>query len=255
MRKNMNTFVAVFTLILATSIPTQSFGAPVSSPGKTSGNGPCATSGITNSQTQSIKNPNKSCYEVGPGGGIIFYYSEAGFSEPGATCDPSCHYLEYAPAGWYTGGVPSTDPILQWSATPNALANASGIVIGTGLANTAAMYTQDQTSGYAGTAARSYSGSDSSAGQWFLPSKNELYELCKYVNGEPTGPGTGNCTPGNWNTSLTVSGGFHIGPYSSSTEISAGYQLIITSFGGVLDFVNFATRKDIGQFIRPIRAF
>ena len=64
MRKRIAILIAVFALVIATLIPTQSFAGPITSPGKSQGNGPCVTSGNVNSQTQSVKNPKKACVFV-----------------------------------------------------------------------------------------------------------------------------------------------------------------------------------------------
>jgi hypothetical protein len=106
MRKNLFAVFTVFAVVIGILTPTQSFGDPVASPGKSQGNGPCITSGNANSQVQSVKNPLKSCYSIGrpgPGGGIIFYYSAAGFNcgvgftNTGSRTGAICHYLEAAP--------------------------------------------------------------------------------------------------------------------------------------------------------------
>lgn len=180
MRKNMNSLVAVFALILATLIPAQSFGAPISSPGKTAGNGPCVTSGSDNSQIQSTKNTMKTCYsvgETGPGGGIVIFYSQTAFAEPGAGCRSSCHYLEAAPT---TGPAAWEFPAAPWSGITDTSSGATGSAIGTGYRNTTLMISQSG-AGSAGAAslAKAYRGPNNKS-DWFLPSKEELNLL--YLN-------------------------------------------------------------------------
>jgi hypothetical protein len=49
--------------------------------------------------------------DTGPGGGKIFYASEAGFA-CGVSRTATCNYLEVAPNGWFSGGA---DPTRTWS--------------------------------------------------------------------------------------------------------------------------------------------
>ena len=150
--------------------------------------------------------------DIGTGGGIIFYASATAFTATQSICGSSCHYLEYAPKGWapvspwatnysYNGAVissrtdPNVDPFLVWSdgnvfnnVAPGA--TATGTAIGTGYLNTRQIESNTVTSGkpyrFAFSAALSYDGNSgsSTAGQWFIPSNNELNELCKYVRGQ-----------------------------------------------------------------------
>ena len=80
--------------------------------------------------------------DFGPGGGTIFSVVPALFDSPGSTCAANCKYLEYAPSGW-NGQI--ADQASNWA---DAVAQSSN-----------------------------YSATDSSAGQWFLPSVADLGQL------------------------------------------------------------------------------
>ncbi|MDR1904248.1 MAG: DUF1566 domain-containing protein [Treponema sp.] len=100
--------------------------------------------------------------DTGPGGGIIFYVSQAGFKSNGVTC----HYLEAAPADmseelkWASGGF-----------TETSIPAAQQTGIGAGAANTAAILEVDP-GAPAAKACADYTSGDKS--DWFLPSKDEL---------------------------------------------------------------------------------
>ncbi|CAB4668060.1 MAG: hypothetical protein F2653_00955 [Actinobacteria bacterium] len=61
MRRNLFAIFTIAAVVSGVLAPIQSFAGPTATPGKSQGNGPCATSGSTNSQTQSTKNTNKEC--------------------------------------------------------------------------------------------------------------------------------------------------------------------------------------------------
>ena len=114
--------------------------------------------------------------DTGPGGGIVIYTSVPGFTVNGSTK----HNLEVSPTDLNSG-----NPSAWCQDTTNA-AGASGTAIGTGFSNTAAMLTSSGshtacTSG-AGYLANAYSGNDSSAGQWYLPSRDELNQIFLNAN-------------------------------------------------------------------------
>lgn len=274
MRKNKNSLVAVFTLILATLVPTQSFGAPVASPGKTAGNGPCVTSGGTNSQTQSTKNKTCNSYSIGspgPGGGIIYYYDSAGFNcgvgftSTGSPTGGLCHYLEVAPSGWNTGA----DPAKAWAVLANQSTDVSGITndnpaynnvlgIGLGYKNSDLIVTQNgaynaSSNNYAAGAARAYTPTVSTViyNDWYLPTTAELNLLCQWNRGV-TQDVTIVCTGGAINTGTGASGsGFVGGYYWSSSEYGVSYawfQLFGNGF-------QYGITKGSPLFVRPVRAF
>lgn len=179
--------------------------------------------------------------DTGPGGGIIFYESRTPFTSAGSTCNTTCHYLEVAPAGWaplsgrpndvtYNGQTsPRTDgnidPVLVWSdgafigSPPGSI--AVGTDIGTGMPNTLQIQANTDMTGKAGwfafDAALSYAGTDSSAGQWFIPSISELNELCKYARGQVADLGTATECDGAQGTLDTTLGFSPIAVYWSST--------------------------------------
>ncbi len=183
--------------------------------------------------------------DTGPGGGIVFY-SGAAFSETGATCATNCHYLEMAPTGWGNNkpsslngscggsiGTATADP----SVCPlsGSLINTSNS-FGSGFANTQTLSASaDSTSGiYLCT---HYSGSDSSAGQWFLPSGSELAAL--------------------WNSSLNTnldSVFYWSSSVTSPTAIEYGFPNSGPTYQGYSNPYNGGYANN-PHAIRPIRAF
>jgi hypothetical protein len=190
----------------------------------------------------------------GPGGGTIVYVD--------ATNEmPGYDYLEVAPADASTGVV--------WSTTTPKCGTAAGtscqtsylsdagtalgyIGLGTGRAATAAIVAR-HTAGsvaktdYAAGVADAYT--TATASDWFLPSKDELNEVCKYARNTSQAAGASTvCTGG----SAPESRGFASDSYWSSSEAVAGlawYQGFSTGFQGSYD-------KSFAYFcVRPVRAF
>jgi len=123
--------------------------------------------------------------DIGAGGGIVFYVG-ATFTETGTACGSNCHYLEVAPTGWANNkpvslngscggnaGTATTDPNI--CPLSGSLINTPA-TFGAGFTNTQTLSASaDATSGiYLCT---HYAGTDSSTGQWFLPSGNEMGAL------------------------------------------------------------------------------
>ena len=107
---------------------------------------------------------------TGPGGGIVFYI---------ATGSPAWgKYLEAAPTDSVVSGE-------VWGCNDkDVITNAA---IGTGKDNTAAILTQcTGTPAAAAQTAHDYSNNGKS--DWFLPSKDELNQLCRITNGQGAGP-------------------------------------------------------------------
>ena len=184
----------------------------------------------------------------GPAGGTIFYVATTPFR-----CDVGqtdyCKYLEAAPNGWNSG----SDPQLKWgdgsgsgSCAIKSIPGARGTSIGSGFANTVAiMIACPDASGNnfapAARAADIYAPSVSGA-DWFLPSKDELNELCKYARQTGQTGGSGEvCSSGG-----TLRGGFASGNYWSSSE---GEYQNFTMSG------QYSTNKSYAGYVRPVRAF
>ena len=120
--------------------------------------------------------PCADCFAIGAtgeGGGIIIYHDHAGFTVTGLG---TCYYLEAAPTNQTTS--------VTWSSSANTIyvnvTGATGTAIGTGKANTAAIiaaHSSDTASNNAAKAAVAYPGGGKS--DWFLPSREELSEMCK----------------------------------------------------------------------------
>ena len=182
--------------------------------------------------------------DVGPGGGVVYYINLSGFSETGAPCGSSCHYLEAAPANWHSGG----DPAITWSRTIT-VTGADGTVIGTGYQNLLEIVAQtgnlvqtgnlDETGNLAAVAAavaaRAYTGG--SKNDWFLPSKDELAQL--YAQ-------------------KTIVGGFVDNSYWSSSEFDstdASYQGFTAWSQTFYDGSQGLIGKEYASYVRPVRAF
>ena len=129
--------------------------------------------------------------DTGPGGGTIYYYLAAGFS-CGPTRAATCKYLEAAPSGW--GGA--SEPGREWAnatyaatrvnnASSPETATATGI--GWGYRNTRAIMLQGnvETGTVAAALADAYSVTVAGVvvDDWYLPSKDELNQMCKWQGG------------------------------------------------------------------------
>ena len=201
-------------------------------------------------------------YEVGdrgPGGGIIYYVSAAGFS-CGPTRSETCRYLEVAPSGW-NGGA---DPTNRWAqqtpvdyssttvASPNT-ATATGI--GWGYRNTRAIVAQGNTSSANSVAPRADSYTVTVSGviydDWYLPSKDELNQMCKWARNQAWVSDATVCdNTGSLNSGPGASG-FGTSYYWSSSEYTSN-MAFAQVFGD-------GTQPSMYKFnylsIRPIRAF
>ena len=182
--------------------------------------------------------------DVGPGGGIVFYVAP--------TQQSWGRYLEAAPTDYQMNGSRTK---AKWGCigTPTG---ATTTAIGTGKANTATILATCKETDIAADVAYKYSttatpNAPGAAGQWFLPSRDELNELCKiYSNGrtDTTAYRTwqNGCTG---NTSPT--GGFAADYYWSSSESNAS-SAWVQDFGSGFQ----ATSGKYGTcYVRPVRAF
>jgi hypothetical protein len=157
--------------------------------------------------------------DKGPGGGIIFYVNEAGFT---VTADgTTCHYLEAAPADLSQ---------MPWASSDARSTNVAGtaIAVGAGKKNTNLILAADPNSP-AANACRDYSLGGKN--DWFLPSMGELVQF--YNNREIVG----------------VSFGLGVYYFSSSQE-SRDNALGLNSRGNQDRF-----SKSDNCLVRPIRAF
>jgi len=175
--------------------------------------------------------------ETGPGGGKVFYVA--------ATPQTWGRYLEAAPTDYQVNG--SRTPV-QWGCSGTST-EATATAIGTGKANTATILTKCTTAGIAARVAADYRGEGKS--DWFLPSRDELNELCKiYSNGRTDttkySAYQNGCTG---NTSPT--GGFAAGIYWSSSEGTAANAW--GQYFGLGD--QYDDFKYFTYYVRPVRAF
>lgn len=180
--------------------------------------------------------------DIGPGGGMVFY-AGAPFTMTGATCNTNCRYLAWAPVSWASTqsqnssfsepGTATTDA--RTTIMPgNALLGTSE-AFGSGLSNTR-LFVNAASSGTSATngakAVQLYAGNDSSAGQWFLPSRAEAIALQQ--------------------SPVLSRGGFNLdnNHWTSSEDQSVfNFQILLRT--GVV------SRESRGNYktIRPIRAF
>jgi len=185
---------------------------------------------------------------TGPGGGVVFY--DAGSEQAWG------RYLEFAPNGWF--GTAS-DPEVAWCNRTDIYVVANkisgwSVEIGKGKANTNAIL-EDCTSG-AAVLARGYIGGGKN--DWYLPSGDELNEVCKYALNQPTGDSKIPCRK-----SESRRGGFVDTPYSAywaSNETGPSFR--VTSevawyqrFNNEDLYARGDTQKYVPNYVRPIRAF
>ena len=187
-----------------------------------------AFSAVTdNSSTTTDNSSDQGVYaigDVGPGGGRVFI-------TPSTKGNNTGQYYEAAP---YADEVEA-----NWCSSTSMLLGASGTAIGTGQSNTT---TADATcTSGAIQIASDYANNGFS--DWFLPSKDELNELCKYAHKPEGQTSCGGDTPRT---------GFSTGLYWSSSEkheFSAWFQYFLNGN-------QFNDDKDYNAlYVRPVRSF
>jgi hypothetical protein len=122
--------------------------------------------------------------------------------------------------------------------------NGTATAIGSGLANTTLITGASNTAGRAATVTRAFRGGTKS--DWFLPSRDELNELCKYARQQTTGNTATLCDSTN-----SLRTGFTSNNYWSSTETGSAtsiYQNFDTGARGNRDKAELDS-------VRPVRAF
>jgi hypothetical protein len=196
----------------------------------------------------------------GPGGGKIFYVATSTGFNCGPTNTEKCYYLEAAPT---TDGTTNkwTDVLRFWSADANnnkstSVPNAAGsaaAAIGAGYKNSLAIVAQtgnlEATS--AAVAASEYRGPNNLT-DWYLPSKDELNQMCKWQRGVAWISNATVCAGGTINTGSGAAGFVATDYYWSSSEHLPAYSWF-------QHFVNDPSQgfnaKGNPRYVRPIRAF
>lgn len=201
--------------------------------------------------------------DIGPGGGRVFYASTTGFNcgpnytATGSPYNFKCYYLEAAPT---TGANAWTDAAYPWSGNTTTTVNnasapetATATAIGWGYRNTLAIVLQNATANKAGTISRAYRGPNNLS-DWYLPSFDELNQMCKWAKGVSWTSDATVCSGGTINSGAGAAG-FGNYDYWSSSDRGTGYgdyaryQWFPTGFQG-------QTAKSIlTLYVRPIRAF
>jgi hypothetical protein len=186
--------------------------------------------------------------QTGPGGGKVFYVATTAFN-CGPTLAATCTYLEAAPSGWNTGA----DPNLSWATDANSnrtnTVPAPGAIqtaIGTGYQNSDAIVAQtgNVAVSSAAVAARAYRGN--SLSDWYLTSKDELNQMCKWARGQAWTSDATVCT-----SDGKLAAGFVQQKYWSSSETIASAAWV-QHFGTLFQADEFKTSA---FYVRPVRAF
>jgi hypothetical protein len=195
---------------------------------------------------------------TGPGGGVVFYVAASNFTSTGSTCNTACKYMEAATTDhstsivWATTALScynsgsttennscQTNSIYSGSSIEQDASRTAATAIGKGMENTNQAYSRLNTGGaatntYAAGIAWDYSNNGKS--DWFLPSKDELYEL--YLERVSVG---GFSTGNYWSSSERV---------VPNTNRASGYGFATGMMGGPNDPV-----KSFAAYVRPVRAF
>ena len=190
--------------------------------------------------------------DTGPGGGIVFFVaSERQFWG---------QYLEAAIADVKAPVMPPSEdspPYLsdgrsQWGCNVDAIFGTSAKTeIGSGLANTKKITDSNckgtDNSVSAASLAATYDGGGKT--DWFLPSRDELNELCKYARTQTTGNLLVECN----SEGILRNNSFAAGGYWSSSEDDASNAWF--QYFSIYSNQPRITSKDRGGSVRPVRAF
>ena len=179
--------------------------------------------------------------DIGPGCGLVFLISG------GLT-------YEMAPKTWSGAGTP--DAQATWCDGLTYVPSADGTAVGTGAASTAAMAASGACSSNAAAAVLAYAPSGTSAGQWFLPSQDELNAMCNYSR-NPTAPAAPSVScygsAGSTQNVTFAAGtyGFASDDYWSSSQYFTYAAWLQVSRNGYQS----AVQKSRPLRVRPVRSF
>jgi hypothetical protein len=163
----------------------------------------------------------------------------------------NCKYLEAAPT---SGTNAWTAANLYYWDTTTAIVAARVARIGSGYANTLAIVGPNTSSGKAGAASLGYRGPNSLT-DWFLPSEDELNQMCKWQRGQAWTSDATLCNnpSATLNTGPGATGyGFTTSSYWSSTDFDANKARGQSFSNGSKSSYTKATAQ---MRVMPIRAF
>ena len=178
--------------------------------------------------------------DPGPGGGTIFHVD--------MTRADGSRYFELACFGWQNNCDSSRDPLASWGCHGTAISGADGTAIGAGKQNTADIVAGCADVGIAAKLANDYT--KNNFDDWYLPSKAELNELCKYVLN--TGQMAGSDIVCRGSIPRREFSTYTVDNYWSSSEHDsnyASYQYIGTGISPR------ALKSDGTLHVRPVRSF
>ncbi|MEJ6628497.1 MAG: hypothetical protein QNL08_04910 [Ilumatobacteraceae bacterium] len=189
--------------------------------------------------------------DTGPGGGLVFYVRASGTFACGATLASTCKYLEAAPT---TGISAWTDVSIAWATGGNQsspVSGADGTAIGTGYQNTSDIVAQsgNVAATSAAVKASEYRGPNSLS-DWFLPSKDELNQMCKWARGQAWTSDATQCSSGGTINTAPATG-FSTGTYWSSSE----YDAYLAWHENFTTGTQANNAKDYLGYVRLVRAF
>ena len=201
---------------------------------------PATTTTFAPATTTTLAPVGNQVGSTGPSGGTIIFVDE---SRPEGS-----RYLEVACAGWSDGtcgGDDLTDPTVEWGCYATLISGADGTAIGTSEQNTTDIVTGCSTAGIAARLANDLTlGGET---DWFLPSKYELNQLCRYAWNLTFSQTTDTCT----GMTDSIRTGFSYGSYWSSSENADIYAWRQSFSSGGQSF----TFKSGTYYVRPVRAF
>jgi hypothetical protein len=211
--------------------------------------------------TQSVTPAAYTLGATGPGGGKIFYIATSSGFTCGPTLNEKCFYLEAAPPALGLASLDSdatNSPNRTWAQTSpvrydNVTVIGSGgetatsTAFGWGYRNTLAIMSQGNTDPATSAAALAQSFRGGGKSDWFLPSLDELTQMCTWQAGTCYGQPTNN------NVGTGASGFVAFVYYASSTELSAttAWGMRMQQGGRSGGAIN----KNVAYIVRPARAF